>query len=136
MEGLVAGLGGTTVVNTGHTESVVQNLQLRDNKREREGEEEKTKNGKKKENSSENEPRRKGWREKTKQTEESQIQLMTMFHSSCEQVPSSPLSENPISELKAAQIKLFPFCMKILKELFEEPECFIEFGLQGTSRAN
>lgn len=38
MEGLVAGLGRTTVVFTGDTESVVENLQLRQQKQKGRGE--------------------------------------------------------------------------------------------------
>lgn len=63
MEGLVAGLGRTTVVFTGDTESVVENLQLRQQKQKGRG------GGKKgekraREKKSENEPKEEGWGEK------------------------------------------------------------------------
>lgn len=133
MEGLVAGLGRTTVVNTGHTEPVVQNLQLRDNKREREGKEEKTKNGKKKENSSKNEPRRKGWREKKQNKRKSHKynwwQQCFTTAGSCGQVPSSLLSEKSLSSKQHQSNSSHSVC-KLLKQktFLRSLECFVEFG--------
>ena len=64
VEGLVAGLGRTTVVFTGDTESVVENLQLRQQKQKRKGRgggKERREQEKKK---SENEPKEEGCGEK------------------------------------------------------------------------
>ena len=63
MEGLVAGLGRTTVVFTGDTESVVENLQLRQQKKKEGGRggKERREQEKKK---SENEPKEEGCGEK------------------------------------------------------------------------
>lgn len=63
MEGLVAGLGRTTVVFTGDTESVVENLQLRQQKQKGRGEGKKERREQEKKKS-ENEPKEEGWGEK------------------------------------------------------------------------
>lgn len=77
MEGLVAGLGRTTVVFTGDTESVVENLQLRQQKQKRKG------GGKKgekraREKKSENEPKEEGWGEKNEHHKYCQGQHITI----------------------------------------------------------
>lgn len=63
MEGLVAGLGRTTVVFTGDTESVVENLQLRQQKQKGRGRGKKGEKRarEKKKKKSENEPKEEGW---------------------------------------------------------------------------
>lgn len=85
VEGLVAGLGRTTVVFTGDTESVVENLQLRDNRNKKEGrgKGEKRAREKKQKTTVRMIPRRSGGKKNKPKKTNVTNKSMTTYHNSC-----------------------------------------------------